>query len=85
MEILTLHILLVRLELRLYSLNLIVILDKSRKLSPSSSGTDEHNQKRVGTGILEFTPNKAGWDVTPANFNFDNKLKKSLRKSSKFQ
>ncbi|KAI1285958.1 Potassium voltage-gated channel subfamily H member 7 [Halotydeus destructor] len=29
-----------------------------------------HNRRQSGTGILEFSPAKAGRDVTPANYNF---------------
>lgn len=29
-----------------------------------------HNRRQSGTGILEFSPAKAGQDVTPANYNF---------------
>ena len=33
----------------------------------TSSDDDPHES---GTGILEFSPDKAGLDVTPANYNF---------------
>lgn len=29
-----------------------------------------HNRRQSGTGILEFSPAKAGQDITPANYNF---------------
>ena len=29
--------------------------------------------RESGAGILEFTPAKAGMDMTPANFNFESK------------
>uniref|UniRef100_T1IRM0 Cyclic nucleotide-binding domain-containing protein n=1 Tax=Strigamia maritima TaxID=126957 RepID=T1IRM0_STRMM len=38
--------------------------------SPTSSYSDEEH-RQSGTGILEFSPEKAGRDVTPANFYFD--------------
>jgi hypothetical protein len=46
-------------------------------VSSSQSSTDDERQIS-GVGILEFTPNKAGLDVTPANFDFTpNKARKS--------
>ena len=33
-----------------------------------SSDDDDHRES--GTGILEFSPDKAGLDITPANYNF---------------
>ena len=33
------------------------------------SSDDEDNYRESGTGILEFSPQKAGMDVTPANYN----------------
>lgn len=32
--------------------------------------SDEEISRHSGTGILEFSPDKAGQDVTPANFDF---------------
>ena len=43
--------------------------DVVSQLLESSSG-DEENYRNSGTGILEFSPEKAGQDVTPANFQF---------------
>lgn len=35
-----------------------------------------------GSGILEFSPEKAGLDVTPANYNFPVKVRNKLENSS---
>ena len=35
-----------------------------------SSSEAEENYRNSGTGILEFSPEKAGQDVTPANYQF---------------
>ena len=43
--------------------------DVVNQLLESSSG-DEENYRNSGTGILEFSPEKAGQDITPANFQF---------------
>ncbi|KAI0234503.1 hypothetical protein LSAT2_015219 [Lamellibrachia satsuma] len=43
--------------------------DVVHQLLESSSG-DEENYRNSGTGILEFSPEKAGQDITPANFQF---------------
>jgi len=32
-----------------------------------------HNRRSSGTGILEFSPAKAGQDITPANYSFPKK------------
>ena len=34
------------------------------------SSDDDEMPRNSGTGILEFSPDKAGLDVTPANFDF---------------
>lgn len=38
--------------------------------SPETYYHNIHNRRQSGTGILEFSPAKAGQDVTPANYNF---------------
>jgi len=38
-----------------------------------SSEEDDDLFRESGTGILEFSPNKAGLDVTPANYHFSEK------------
>ena len=46
--------------------------DKEDDDIPSSEDEDEElNYRESGAGILEFSPEKAGMDVTPANFNFE--------------
>ena len=34
------------------------------------SSDDDDDHRESGTGILEFSPDKAGMDITPANYNF---------------
>ena len=40
-------------------------------------------QRESGTGILEFSPTKAGQDVTPANFDFDRQTKEIQKATSR--
>lgn len=38
-----------------------------------SLDSSEDEMQESGAGILEFSPNKAGHDITPANFEFESK------------
>ena len=42
--------------------------DQSDGDDDHSSDDDDHHES--GTGILEFSPDKAGMDITPANYDF---------------
>jgi hypothetical protein len=48
----------------------------------SMSSDDDYRES--GVGILEFSPEKAGLDVTPANFHFSNKNFEKKRHSGTF-
>ncbi len=54
--------------------------DVSQVVSMSS----EEDVRESGTGILEFSPEKAGMDVTPANYNFPEPKEKEKRNSGTF-
>ncbi|XP_021374212.1 potassium voltage-gated channel subfamily H member 6-like [Mizuhopecten yessoensis] len=45
---------------------------EGQMMSTSFDSSEEEIQES-GAGILEFSPNKAGHDITPANFEFDSK------------
>nr|QTA73550.1 potassium voltage-gated channel protein Erg [Scolopendra subspinipes] len=59
-------------------------MDSSSESSYSTINDDNHNHcHHSGTGILEFSPDKAGQDVTPANYDFrDSDKTNSMRLSS---
>ncbi|XP_069110947.1 voltage-gated inwardly rectifying potassium channel KCNH6-like isoform X2 [Argopecten irradians] len=43
------------------------------QMMSTSFDSSEDEIQESGAGILEFSPNKAGQDITPANFEFDSK------------
>lgn len=52
-----------------------------RSLTLSSDFEEEDDLRESGVGILEFSPEKAGMDVTPANFDFDTGKEEKKRNS----
>ena len=63
---------------------------KTRRGSDESQGVvslsshEEEEVRESGTGILEFSPDKAGMDVTPANYDFPDPKEKEKRNSGTF-
>ena len=57
--------------------------NKSRDSGSSEGEEDEDDEdfRESGAGILEFSPQKAGLDVTPANFNFEREPRPEKRHS----
>ncbi|XP_064648680.1 potassium voltage-gated channel subfamily H member 6-like isoform X3 [Lineus longissimus] len=51
---------------------------------PMMSLSSDDDYRESGVGILEFSPEKAGLDVTPANFHFSNKNFEKKRHSGTF-
>ena len=45
-------------------------------MSMSFEDTSDEEIRESGVGILEFSPAKAGQDITPANYNFQPKERK---------
>ena len=46
--------------------------------------SEEETYRESGGGILEFSPEKAGQDITPANFNFPAAKEREKRQSGTF-
>ena len=51
-------------------------LEDGPTMSMSFEDTSDEEIRESGAGILEFSPAKAGQDVTPANYNFQPKERK---------
>ena len=58
-----------------------------QKQSENNNSSNEISKRNTsGTGILEFSPNMAGQDVTPVNLDFASKRpKKTVNTNSSFQ
>ena len=52
--------------------------------SIATLSSDDDEVRESGVGILEFSPDKAGQDVTPANFNFGENRDVTKRSSGTF-
>ncbi|XP_023244237.1 potassium voltage-gated channel subfamily H member 5-like isoform X2 [Centruroides sculpturatus] len=57
----------------------------STDVSPGFSEDEDDERRCSGTGILEFSPDKAGRDVTPANLEFGSRVEDKLQTTGPLQ
>lgn len=53
-----------------FKLHLLFLLTQFSSHPDTYYHNVHNNRRQSGTGILEFSPAKAGQDITPANYNF---------------